>query len=429
MRILKDALIILYVIIAIISTILLLSFNKYKVSVFGDYSIVIVDSNELEPSFSKGDLVIVKSSSLYKVGENVFFYNIVDRKVEVTLANISKVEEVTDGMSGYEIPGGSLISHEEVIGSTLNVKVFHHIGSLLRFIESKYGYLVLIVIPSGAALLYEIYNFVVIRKEEIEQEKAEEERRKKLAKKRAKERLLAKKQEAAKSENLVEENDDIIIEVENEPEEKDETPESVSMSRDAIKNSIGQNKKAYEERIQKLKNNYGKKVENHPEIDDDADLKVTNQSDKIEKENDLKEKENREASQVVRKSAVKAHSAVRRVPIRSRVTNNTSTDNNPISEKRKLPVRASVHKVQKEEPVIKTITETASEKKNSAVHSARRAGVSPAKRIAAMKNSAEKSSEATKTTNHITATRATVRRSSRIQSKRVVNNRKLDEKD
>ena len=78
MRILKDALIILYVIIAIISTILLLSFNKYKVSVFGDYSIVIVDSNELEPNFSKGDMAIVKSSDTYRVGENVFFYNIVE---------------------------------------------------------------------------------------------------------------------------------------------------------------------------------------------------------------------------------------------------------------------------------------------------------------------------------------------------------------
>ena len=131
----------------------------------------------------------------------------------------------------------------------------------------------------------------------------------------------------------------------------------------------------------------------------------------------------------MRKTAVKAHSAVRRVPTRSRVTGNASTDINPISEKRKLPVRASVHKVQKEEPVIKTINETASEKKNSPVHSARRASVSPAKRIAAMKNSAEKSSEAPKTTNHTTATRATARRSSRIQSKRVVNNRKLDEKD
>ncbi|MBR3720696.1 MAG: hypothetical protein IKN09_03035 [Clostridia bacterium] len=429
MRILKDALIILYVIIAIISTILLLSFNKYKVSVFGDYSIVIVDSNELEPSFSKGDLVIVKSSSIYKVGENVFFYNIVDRKVQVTLANISKVEEVTDGMSGYEIPGGSLISHEEVIGSTLNVKVFHHIGSLVRFIESKYGYLVLIVIPSGAALLYEIYNFVVIRKEELEEEKAEEERRKKLAKKRAKERLLAKKQEAAKNENSIEENDDIVIEIENEPKEEIETPKSVPLNRDVIKNSIEQNKKAYEERIQKLKNNYGKKVENHPEIADDADLKVTNQSDKIEKENDLKEKENSEASKAVRKTPVKTHSAVRRVPTRNRVTNNVATGNNPISERRKVPVHASVHKTTKEESSIKTAVESPSDKKNSAVHSARRTSLSTAKRIAAMKNNAEKNSEAPKTTNHTTATRTTARRSSRIQSKRIVNNRKLDEKD
>ena len=125
MRIVKDALIILYVIIAIISTILLLSFNKYRVSVFGDYSIVIVDSKELEPNFSKGDMVIVKASDSYRVGENVFFYNVVERKVEVTLANVSRVEEVVGGTSAYEIPGGTLISQDEVYNMLILNRLFH----------------------------------------------------------------------------------------------------------------------------------------------------------------------------------------------------------------------------------------------------------------------------------------------------------------
>ena len=343
MRILKDALIILYVIIAIITTILLLSFNKYRVSVFGDYSIVIVDNNELEPSFSKGDMVIVKSSSLYKLGESIFFYNVVERKVEVTLANIEKVEEVTDGMSAYEIPGGSLVSHDEVIGSTNNVKVFHHIGTFVKAIESKYGYLLLIVIPSGAALLYEIYNLVVVRKEEIEEEKAEQEKMKRLAKKRAKERLLARKQETDLNredsvidaeEELASDEVDEVDEIQEEPEKLPKA-EEIKRDRESIRASIAQNKRAYEEKIQKLKNNYGKKVEKHPEIDDDDDLKVTNQSNKVEKENDLKEKANQDAVNVVKKnSSIHSINARRKIPTR---VPQKSTSNTTNSESKKIP--------------------------------------------------------------------------------------------
>ena len=444
MRILKDALIVLYVIIAIITTILLLSCNKYRVSVFGDYSIVLVDNNELEPSFSKGDMVIVKSSNMYKVGESVFFYNVVDRKIQVTLANISKVEEVTDGISGYEIPGGSLISHDEVIGSTNNVKVFHHIGSFLKFIESKYGYLLLVVIPSGAALLYEIYNFIVTRKEEIEEEKAEQERRKRLAKKRAKERLLARKQETELNEEEfeedVEENEEVedIEELEEpeEPEEQDEPIKEMGVKRDreSIRASIAQNKRAYEEKIQKLKSNYEKKVEKHPEIDDDEDLKVTNQSNKVEKANDLKEKANNEAVNAVRKSS-KVHTASVRhkIPTRVPTTNTKSTSTSSSSETRKAPSPIARARAASSTTSVENKESESTTKSNSATSSttARRSNVATAKRLAAIRAAnAEKANNTNTSESNVAKRTATpVRRGVRVQSKKIVNSRKVDEKD
>ena len=449
MRIVKDALIILYVIIAIISTILLLSFNKYRVSVFGDYSIVIVDSKELEPNFSKGDMVIVKASDSYRVGENVFFYNVVERKVEVTLANVSRVEEVVGGTSAYEIPGGTLISQDEVIGSTANVKVFHKIGSFLRFIESKYGYLILIVIPSGAALLYEVYNLIVIRKEEIEEEKEEAERRKRLAKKRAKERLMAKKQEAGEETEKsyfteVKDEVDDIVEVddvedeieENFVEEIEEEEAPVINSRDRLKASIEQNKKAYEERIQRLKNNYGKKVEKHPEIEDDADLKVTNQSEKVEKENDLKEKENDEAATVVRQSSKAGSSVRRKIPSHgslasaranaaNKATNNSNKEETPIrtASSRRIPRVSSTPIKEKKEEAVEPIKSPSQSKRVSSVV-ARRAA-------AARAVNTEKKVESTtdSSSNNTAAKRPVARRSTRIQPKKNVSSRKVDEKD
>ena len=56
----KGVLISCWVVLAIFTTICLISYNDYKVSVFGDYSLFIVDNKELEPTFKKYDVVIVK---------------------------------------------------------------------------------------------------------------------------------------------------------------------------------------------------------------------------------------------------------------------------------------------------------------------------------------------------------------------------------
>ena len=54
----KGVLISCWVVLAIFTTICLISYNDYKVSVFGDYSLFIVDNKELEPTFKKYDVVI-----------------------------------------------------------------------------------------------------------------------------------------------------------------------------------------------------------------------------------------------------------------------------------------------------------------------------------------------------------------------------------
>ena len=48
----------LYIIIAVFVTVCLLSYNDYKVTVFGDKSLIIISDNKMEPTFHKGDLVI-----------------------------------------------------------------------------------------------------------------------------------------------------------------------------------------------------------------------------------------------------------------------------------------------------------------------------------------------------------------------------------
>ena len=74
-KVISNILFAVYMVIAIFVTICLLSYNDFKVTEFGDYSLVIIDDKELEPEFKKGDLVIVNKDEAIKLGDKAFFYN------------------------------------------------------------------------------------------------------------------------------------------------------------------------------------------------------------------------------------------------------------------------------------------------------------------------------------------------------------------
>ena len=75
--ILFDIIIGIWLIVSIFVTVCLLSYNEFKVTTFGNHSLLIIDSDEMEPLFKEGDLLIVKrnSDSKINVGDKVFYYN------------------------------------------------------------------------------------------------------------------------------------------------------------------------------------------------------------------------------------------------------------------------------------------------------------------------------------------------------------------
>ena len=58
-----NIIVIAWLIVAIFVTVCLLSYNDYRVIKFGNSSLLIMDSDELEPDFHEGDLLIVKRNS------------------------------------------------------------------------------------------------------------------------------------------------------------------------------------------------------------------------------------------------------------------------------------------------------------------------------------------------------------------------------
>lgn len=171
-KIIRNLVIILYAAIAIGVTICLLSYNEYKVSEFGSYSLVIIDNNQLAPDFNKGDLVILDKSEKPEIGDKIFFYNTYVRgEVRISCAEVTDALEVTETETTYSLGDNRPISSEYYIGSVDNSTKFGKLGTVLSVIESRWGFLILIVFPAAIAFLYELVEIIMTARKGSEETK------------------------------------------------------------------------------------------------------------------------------------------------------------------------------------------------------------------------------------------------------------------
>ena len=158
MNTIKKVLIYVYIVIIFIVTICMLSFNDYKVTVFGKTTILPVIDEDLEP-YKEGDLLIIDKGSLSKVevGDVIFFYKEEAGSMTVNFAKVNKAEYLTDTQYTYTVQGIAddyVLSSDHFIGEEKDVTVIPVVGKILSLLESKWGFLFLGVFPAFIAFLY-----------------------------------------------------------------------------------------------------------------------------------------------------------------------------------------------------------------------------------------------------------------------------------
>lgn len=144
---------------AISITILLLNYNKYGLTQFGNTTLVMVKDDITSETLKKGDLVFVKSKKItdLEAGNEIFVYRIVgSNKVTVELGKVGQIYPDEDAVS---FENGDIFSKEFVIGTP--DKVYNKIGTYLSIVESKWGFLFLILVPCLLIFIYEIYALIV----------------------------------------------------------------------------------------------------------------------------------------------------------------------------------------------------------------------------------------------------------------------------
>ena len=164
--ILKTGIIAVWFIIAIFVTMCLLSYNDFKVATFGKYSLIIMDSDEMEPEYLEGDLLIVKRNSDAKIniGDEVFYYNTSkDSDVVVFTDTVQNKVDVSRGESTYTL-NEKKVSSDYIIGTKRSTKNYHHLGTILSILSSKWGYMFLVIFPTLFATIYEVVLIVEVSK-------------------------------------------------------------------------------------------------------------------------------------------------------------------------------------------------------------------------------------------------------------------------
>ena len=144
---------------------MVLNYNDYGVTeLFGD-SYIIIENDSMMPNYKKGDLLVVakRNNDTIKKGDNIFFYETDMKKKEVviSLASVSDVRKITDTETTFTVVGNEDYSSEYVIGSANDTTVFHGLGSILSLLESRWVFLLLIILPVLFIFLYVVYEFIL----------------------------------------------------------------------------------------------------------------------------------------------------------------------------------------------------------------------------------------------------------------------------
>ena len=158
----KNFIIIAYILLIIFVTICILSYNDYKVTEFGKYTLLPVIDKYLEPEYNVGDLLIVERNNLgdVKVGDIIFYYRTARGVTTVNYAPVTNLEVVTDTETTFTVVGDVRFSSSYFMGKAETAKTIPQLGKVLGLLQSKWGFLFLGVFPSLLAFLYTLYSVI-----------------------------------------------------------------------------------------------------------------------------------------------------------------------------------------------------------------------------------------------------------------------------
>lgn len=158
-----EVIIIIYVVLV---TMFVLCKNKYGYTQFGDYSFANIDliAEKNVKDTKKGDLLVVKNSNDIHKGDLIYYYAVLNDNYIVRSAVVADVKE-DDYSALYTVSLSNTtinVASSRVLGKYFTV--YNNLGSILSVLESRVGFLLLVLLPIMVVFIYQVYEFIIMLK-------------------------------------------------------------------------------------------------------------------------------------------------------------------------------------------------------------------------------------------------------------------------
>lgn len=177
-----QVIIIIYV---ICITACLLCKNKYGFTQLGDMTLITIneDLQQYLPETKEKDLLLVKETKNdMNVGDKIYYYSTANNEYIIKTAHIKEMITSEENMALYKLDDvdESTIATTRVIGKYSTI--YNNIGGILDILESRLGFLLLVILPILLIFMYQIYALIIVIKygeEEAEEELKEKKQKEK----------------------------------------------------------------------------------------------------------------------------------------------------------------------------------------------------------------------------------------------------------
>ena len=159
LKIVIGVIVCLYLIMVVFTTGFLLNRNDYGVSKFMGRYLLFVEEGTLEPEYKAKSLLMIKpvDHKEIEVGDKAFYYDRNGAKYKIKYNEVTKREEINESETTFTMKDNVVISKDNVLGTKDSTTALNILGKILYVVQSKWGFLFIVVFPLFLAFIYEIY--------------------------------------------------------------------------------------------------------------------------------------------------------------------------------------------------------------------------------------------------------------------------------
>lgn len=223
-----EVLIIIYV---IFITSCILCRNKFGYTQFSNMTFVTVnDSNaKFIQGSNVGDLLIIKDQqSDINEGDLIYYYLTIDEKYVVRNGIVgSKTEDDYSALYVLNDEKKTSVASNRVIGKYVSTHPGK--GSILEVLESRIGFLFLVLLPILIVFIYQVYQLVVVARYEVVEDDEEPKKKKELPKKVEEEKPVKEEIPVKEEKSKEDKFDEVLDKKEEKVEEKQQDDDDVEL--------------------------------------------------------------------------------------------------------------------------------------------------------------------------------------------------------